>query len=180
MCNFNKQSDESKEIIHLLMKGCAKNVGSENFLLKLLEAIREKKQNRLILSTCRIDSAELTIKWSKIIFKDKIDVLQDVIDSHKGKDEQEFNVLDEKNEKKRKKILNMVKTLTPIEFVVTSKNSVHEGFNFKIFEVIEENQVRINPVFAAMFFCSTEFMKKALKYEKTPATAKISEQEMSL
>ena len=59
----------------------------------------------------------------------------------------------------------MVKTLAPIEFTVSTKNDENgAGFNFKVFQTVENDKVIINPLFAAMFFCSTEYMKKALKY----------------
>lgn len=60
----------------------------------------------------------------------------------------------------------MVKTLAPIEFVVTPQNHKDGlGFSFKVFDIMEEENVTINPIFLAMFFCSAEFTKKALKYD---------------
>lgn len=166
MCNFNKHNEDTKAVMHLLMQKCAQNVGGVNFLLGLIEAMKEKKPNALIDSACKVDSKELNIRWNKIIFKDKFDVLEEVVRSHKSSEGADFNILDSESQKKRKKILNMVKTLSPIEFTVTVKNSQdHAGFNFKIFESVEDEYVKVNPLFAAMFFCSTEYIKKALKYE---------------
>jgi uncharacterized protein YebE (UPF0316 family) len=166
MCNFNKQSDETKALIHLLMAKCADAVGGANFLLGLLEAMKEKKPNPLMYSVCKIDSKEVNIRWNKIVFKDKLDILEDVIRSHKSSEGIGFNILESDSEKKKKKILNMVKTLAPVEFIVTPKDTNNGGgFNFKIFESIEDDCVKINPIFAAMFFCSSEYMKKSLKYE---------------
>ena len=66
---------------------------------------------------------------------------------------------------KRKKILNMVKTLSPIEFAVTPQNpNDGEGFSFGVFDKVEDGCAIINPIFTAIFFCSVEFTKKALKY----------------
>jgi len=60
----------------------------------------------------------------------------------------------------------MVRTLSPIEFIVTPQNHKDgNGFSFKVFETIEDDKVVLNPIFMAMFFCSTEFIKKSLKYE---------------
>ncbi len=166
MCNFNKQNEDTKAFIHILLKKCAKSAGGTNFLLGLLEAIKEKKPNALIYNACKIESKELKITWNKIIFKDKFDVLEEIVRSPKNPENQNSNILENESEKKRKKILNMVKTLAPIEFIVTTKDPEYgEGFTFKIFETIEDNYIKINPIFAAMFFCSTEYMKKALKYE---------------
>lgn len=166
MCNFNQQNDEIKAFNHLLITKCAQSVGGANFLLGLIEAIKEKKPNALIDSACKVDSKELKISWNKIVFKDKFDVLEDVLRSHKSAENQNFNLLDNESQKKKKKILTMVKTLAPLEFKVITKGALNEeGFNFKIFEISNEDNVTINPIFAAMFFCSTEYFKKALKYE---------------
>jgi len=166
MCNFNKHNEDTKALLHLLMKKCAQSVGGANFLLGLIEAMKEKKPNALTGSACKVDSKELAIKWNKIVFKDKFDILEEVLRFHKSSEGIDFNILESENQKKRKKILNMVKTLSPIEFSVTVKNSKdHAGFSFKIFEDVEEGYAKVNPLFAAMFFCSTEYTKKALKYE---------------
>jgi len=165
MCNFNNQDEDTKALIHLFMTKSAKSIGGMNFLLLLLEAIKETKPNALMYKTCYIESEEAIIKWNKIVFKDKLDVLEAIIHSHKSSEANNLNILEADSDKKRKKILNMVKTLAPIEFIVTPKK--HEngtGFKFKVFETIEDNYVKLNPIFIAMFFCSTEYMKKALKY----------------
>ena len=171
MCNFNKHDDKTKELIHLLMTKFAASIGGTNFLLGLLEAMKEKKPNALMLSACQINSKEATIKWNKKVFKDKLDILEDVVRSHKSSEDQNFNILACDSDKKKKKILNMVKAIAPLEFVVTPSDAENgEGFSFKIFEEIENLEdgiVKINPVFAAMFFCSTEYMKKVLKYNIT-------------
>lgn len=166
MCNFNKQNDDEKALMHLLLKKCADSVGGVNFLLGLMEAMKEKKPNPLIYSGCKIESKELVIKWNKIVFKDKFDVLEEIIYSHKSSDGADFNILECESQKKKKKILNMVKTLAPVEFIVATKAEANQnGFDFKIFETIEEDFVKINPIFATLFFCSTDYVKKALKYE---------------
>jgi len=165
MCNFNKQTEETKTLIHLLIKKSADSIGGANFLLNLLEAIKEKKPNALMYKECRINSKEAKLTWNKIVFKDKLDVLEEIIRSKSNAESTDINILDTDNQKKKKKILNMVKTLAPIEFNVVPTNDENgAGFNFKVFETVEENRVTLNPLFVAIFFCSTEYMKKALKY----------------
>ena len=165
MCNFNKYNDDTKALIHLLMTKSADAVGGANFLLGLMEAMKEKKPNPLMLKECKVESKEASIRWNKIVFKDKLDVLEDIIRSHSSSDGIDFNILDEDSQKKKKKILNMVKTLAPIEFTVTPNNQENgSGFNFKIFDDIQDNVAKLNPLFSAIFFCSTEYIKKALKH----------------
>lgn len=166
MCNFNKQNKDTKALIHLFMKKAAENVGGTNFLLALIEAMKSKRPNPLMYKECQISSNNTIIKWNKVVFKDKLMVLEEILLSHKSSENPDFNILADKSDKKRKMILNMVKTLAPIEFIVTPQNpNDGGGFNFKVFESIEDDNVKINPIFIAMFFCSTDFTKRALKYE---------------
>ena len=165
MCNFNIMSSETKGHLHLFMKKSADSIGGTNFFLSLMEAMKEKKTNSLIYKECLVKSPEVTIKWNKIVFKDKFDVLESVIRNHKSSEDNNFNILDVENEKMKKKILNMVKTLAPIEFKITPNDSENgTGFSFKIFESIDKDSVKLNIIFVSMFFCSTDFMKKVLKY----------------
>jgi len=165
MCNFNKQSEDTKALIHLFLTKAAENVGGVNPLLALLEAMKAQKPHALTYRACKIDSDKTVIAWNKIVFKDKHEVLEAILVEHRSSEDPDFNILNSENQKQKKKILNMVKTLAPVEFIVTPKDtSDGGGFNFKVFEKIEDNYVKINPIFVAMFFCSTEFTKKALKY----------------
>ncbi len=165
MCNFNQQNEETKELIHLFMSKAAQNIGGANFLLALIEAMKTKRPHPLMFKACQISSNNTIIKWNKVVFKDKVDVLSDVLQAHKSSENPDFNILANKSDKKRKAILNVVKTLTPIEFVVTPQNENDgAGFNFKVFDKIDNDNVTINPIFLVMFFCSTDFTKKALKY----------------
>lgn len=166
MCNFTKQNQDTKALIHLFMKKAADNVGGTNFLLALIEAMKSKRPNPLMYKEKQISSNNTIIKWNKVVFKDKVDVLEDILLSHRSSEDPDFNILNNDNAKKRKIILNMVKTLAPIEFTVSPQNpNDGAGFNFKVFDTVSEDNVRINPIFVAMFFCSTEFTKKAIKYE---------------
>ena len=166
MCNFNKQSEDTKALIHLFMNKAAENVGGANFLLALVEAMKKQKPNALMFKGCQIASENTIIKWNKVVFKDKVEVLEEILTAHRSSEDPDFNILSEENSKKRKAIVNMVRTLAPVEFIVTPQNhNDGSGFNFKVFETIEDNRVVLNPIFVAMFFCSTEFIKKALKYQ---------------
>ena len=166
MCNFNKQDEDTKGFIHLFLTKGAAAVGGANYLLALIEAIKAKKPAPLLQKGSQIASNNTIIKWNKVIFKDKLTVIENILTLHKTSENPNLNILNEKNEKKRKALLNVIKALSPVEFQVTPQNH-HDGlgFSFKVFDIIDDETVKINPVFVAMFFCSTEFTKKALKYE---------------
>ncbi len=166
MCNFNKQTDETKALIHLFMTKAADNVGGANFLLELIEAMKAKKPYALSEKNSQVASNHTIIKWNKVVFKDKADLIQAILDDHRRSEDPDFNILSEPNAKKRKNILNMVRTLTPLEFTVSPQNpNDGAGFNFKVFESTSDDDVKLNPIFVSMFFCSTEFTKKALKHK---------------
>jgi adenine-specific DNA methylase len=166
MCNFNNQSEETKMLIHLFMEKAAQKVGGMNFLLGLIEAMRTKRPSPLMLKECQIASNNTIIKWNKVVFKDKVDVIEQILVAHKEAQEKDFNILNEENKKKKKNITNMIRALSPIEFVVTPQNpNDGEGFSFQVFDVVDENNVKLNPIFVAMFFCTPEFTKRAIRYE---------------
>ena len=147
------------------MQKAAQNVGGNNFLLLLIEAMKLKKPNALMLKECQVASNNTIIKWNKKVFKDKFEVIEEIVTLHRSSQNPDFNILNHENTKKRKNILNMVKTLAPIEFTVTPQNpNDGGGFNFKVFDNISDDNVQFNPIFVAMFFCSIEFTKKSLKY----------------
>ncbi len=166
MCNFNKQTDETKALIHLFMTKAADNVGGANFLLELIEAMKAKKPYALSEKNSQVASNHTIIKWNKVVFKDKADLIQAILDDNRRSEDPDLNILSEPNAKKRKNILNMVRTLTPLEFTVSPQNpNDGAGFNFKVFESTSDDDVKLNPIFVSMFFCSTEFTKKALKHK---------------
>jgi GTPase Era involved in 16S rRNA processing len=167
MCNFDNQSQETKELLHLFMQKAAKELGGVNFLLSLIEALRNKKPHPLMIRDMQVASNNSIIKWNKVIFKDKVDLLENILIAHRESQEKDFNILSEPNQKKRKNIINMVKTLKPIEFVVTPQNpNDGNGFSFGVFDTVdfEKEIVTLNPIFLAMFFCSVNFTKNAIKH----------------
>ena len=93
MCNFNKQSKDTKALIHLFMTKAAENVGGTNFLLALIEAMKTKKPNPLMFKGCQIASENTIIKWNKVVFKDKVEVLEDILAAHRSSEDPSFNIL---------------------------------------------------------------------------------------
>jgi hypothetical protein len=165
MCNFNKQDEETKAFIALFLQKSAQSIGGTNFLLALIESMKSNRPNALLQKNCKVDSDKAIISWNKVVFKDKFEVLEAILLAHRSAEKPNFNILEEPNQKKRKKILNMVRTLAPVEFIIKPTDAQDgAGFEFKVFEKIEDDYVKINPIFVALFFCSIEFTKKALKY----------------
>ena len=162
MCDFNNLTDEQKLHYHQILLDAANNFGGKNFFLQLLEAIRETKPHPLTSANREFIIGLGGIKWNKVIFKDKIDLLQKA----RTKESEQGNLLPSKEEKQYKKVLNLVRTLKPIVFTVRPERKEDgNGFMFQPFDIIDEETTKLNPLFDALFFCSVETVKKVLNYE---------------
>jgi len=161
MCDFNTLTDEEKKLHHEKLLQCANNFGGKNFFLQLLEAIRETKPHPLIATNSEFNIELGHIKWNKVIFNDKLQLLLKAR-INEGKQD---NLLPLKEEKNYKKVLNLVRALKPIVFHVKPAHKEDgPGFFFQPFDVIDENTTKLNPLFDALFFCSVDAVKKALNY----------------
>ncbi len=162
MCNFKNLSNEEKKLHHEKLLQCANNFGGKNFFLSLLEAIRETKPHPLVAGNSEFIMEFGTIKWNKVIFNDKLQLLQKA----RINESKQNNFLPNKDEKNYKKVLNLVRTLKPIVFHIKPTNKEDgAGFFFQSFDIIDEETTKLNPIFDAIFFCSVENVKAALNYE---------------
>ena len=161
MCDFNNLDESEKEKYHLMMMECADAFGGINFFLQLLEGIRKTTPHPLTAKHSEFKFSRGTVRWEKVIFKDKLTLLFKirVNESERG------NLLPAKDDKEYKNVMNLIRTLSPIEFTVTPKNLKDgDGFTFKPFDKIDEETTLLNPIFDAMFFCSVDTIKKVLSY----------------
>jgi hypothetical protein len=162
MFNFNNLSPEKKENVYQLLTNCANNFGGQNFFLQLLEEIRDTKTHPLCSRHQDFLSEFGTIRWGKTIFNDKIQLIEKVRQSRK----ESANILPKQKEKGYKKVLNMVKTLSPMTFSVRpSLRDSGEGFDFSAFNQIDKDTITLNPIFEALFFANIETVKKILNYK---------------
>jgi len=162
MCDFDALSDEDKRIRHREMLQYAESFGGQNFFLRLIEAIRESKRDPLVAQDSKFDMEIGYIKWNKVIFNDKLQLLQRVRRDEIKRD----NLLPPKDDKSYKKVLNLLRTLKPIVFHVKPKNIEDgRGFFFQAFEIIDKDKTKLNPIFDALFFCSIDNVKRVLNYK---------------
>ena len=162
MCDFNALDDAQKLHYHQILLSAATKFGGKNFFLQLLEAIRESKPHPLIAGNREFTIDLGTIKWNKVIFQDKLQLLLKA----RLNESKQNNLLPDKEDKSYKKVLNLVRTLKPIVFTVRPRNTENgTGLIFQPFEIIDEETTKLNPLFDALFFCSVETVKKILNYE---------------
>ncbi len=162
MCDFNNLTDEEKLHYHTLLTTASNNYGGLNFFLQLLEAIREASPHPLTSRHQDFLFDLGDIRWGKTIFNDKI-LLIEKLRKEKIK---KGNLLNNKEAKEYKKIINLIKTLSPITFSIRpALRDNGEGFDFKAFDRIDEERTILNPIFEAIFFCSIDTVKKILNYK---------------
>ena len=160
MCDFNNLSDSEKAHYQTLLLTCANNYGGVNFFLQLIHALRETSKEPLCSPHQDFLFEFGNIRWGKTIFNDKVQLIEKI------RNEKRSNLLMDKEGKEYKRILNLIRTLSPITFSVRpSFRDDGEGFDFKVFETIDEKTVKLNPIFEAMFFCSESTVKKILTYK---------------
>jgi hypothetical protein len=161
MCDFNNLTDEEQLHYHTILITAANNYGGVNFFLQLLEALREASPHPLTSRHQDFLFDLGNIRWGKTIFQDKVLLIKE----RRLSSTKEESFLPKVDEKKHKKILNLIRTLDPITFSVRPHlRDVGEGFDFKAFET-KGDIIKLNPLFEALFFCSVDTVKKILNHK---------------
>ena len=153
MCDFNNLTEDEKLHYHEILLTSANNYGGKNFFLQLVETLREKQPHPLISAHQDFLFEYGDVRWGKTIFNDKVELIK----ATRTERAKEKSFLPKADKKKYKKILNLIRTLDPITFSVRPNfRDDGEGFDFKAFEKIDEESVRLNPIFEALFFCPVD------------------------
>lgn len=160
MSHFNKLPENKKQELHKNLSNLAQKFGGQNFFLNFLEDIRATKPHPLISPYCDFKSEFADIYWEKVIFKDKLELLQKLRLSESERD----NLLPQPSEKGYKKALNLVKTLRPIVFEIEIEGR-EDIEKIEPFIVISDSKTKLNPIFDAIFFLSLDNVKRILNYK---------------
>jgi len=160
MTDLNILDPADKEKTQNQLRACADAFGGMNFFLQLLEAIRETKPHPLRAHDCEFNCPRGTIKWSKVIYYDKL-VLLMKCRANQGNN---GNLLPPKTAKIYKNVMNLVRTIGPIQFTVKPINKQDgKGFTMHSFDVVDKDLTRLNPIFDVLFFCTVNQVKRMLR-----------------
>ena len=97
------------------------------------------------------------IKWKKVIYKDKVNLLMKIIQDS----EHNQNLIPKKGHAHYKVIKNLVRTVSSIRFEVNPKNNKDgDGFIFNFINIIDENTCRLSFMFEVMFILPVKLIKK--------------------
>ena len=159
MTDYNSLNDATKERLRKQINDCAKSLGGKNYFLQLLEAIRAEHHHPLMAKDLSFRFNHGIIKWKKVIFKDKVQLLIKLLKNN----EINGNLMPKKGDKNYKTIMNLLRTLGPMQFKIKPKNSNDgDGYILHPFDIIDENTSQINFMFEVVFFLPLYIVKKHL------------------
>ena len=164
MCDFNGLSEEEKLNYHNQVSKSAASFGGDNDFIQFLDAMRNTNPHPLTAKNSEFKCKLGTVKWNKVIFKDKLALLTKVRPNEGEND----TLLPGKENKEYKKVMNLLRTIKPITFEVhPADEKAGKGFRVHPFEVIGENITRLDLVFDVLFFCPVDTVKEILDYSET-------------
>ena len=160
MCNFNNLSQDEKDTLKLQLQDIIGKMGGLNFFLSFIEKMRLIKPHPLSARNSKASIERCEISWDKVIFLDKVTLLESTI--KQNRDENGYVIKFNKDDKKSKTIINLIRTLSVINFQFKVSHSI-APIEFKIFNKIDDSSAELNPLFVTLFFCYVNFVKNVLK-----------------
>jgi hypothetical protein len=168
MCPFHHLSSAEKSALRDQLLGYAAAVGGKNAFLKLLETIKRTSPHPLISKTPYLRFPKGVIKWNKTLHRDTLATLSHRLNARQVENQ---NLMVPSTSKEYKNVTNMLRTLAPLNFMVTMNSETDgAGFHFKGFEIINDETTLIDPIFELFFFCPVNVAKKLINFtdKETP------------
>ena len=157
MINYDSMDSDKKQVLKNQLIKNATSLGGKNHFLSLIEAIRMCHPNPLIAKDASFRSEKVLIKWEKVIYKDKVNLLMTLIQ----KSDSNKNFMPEKGDNNYKVIKNLLRTIGPIKFKVNPKNNKDgNGFVFNFIDIIDENTCQLSFMFEVIFILPIRLIKK--------------------
>ena len=161
--NFKDLLEQEKIALHEEIVSCADHLGGQNFLLQLIEDLKDQEQTPLTSKEQKFSFSKGFIKWNKVIYKESYDLLLNTIITQ----EQKGDPFSECTQKEKKRRINMFKALKPVVLTIKPKNHKDgEGFSVNIVEHHSDDSVEVSLMFRILFFHNIAFAKQALSYGK--------------
>tara|TARA_B110001454_G_scaffold60066_2_gene58721 strand:- start:2704 stop:3213 length:510 start_codon:yes stop_codon:yes gene_type:complete len=157
MTNYESLDDEKKlDLKNQVIKN-ATSLGGKNHFLSLIESLRVSHPHPLMSKAASFSFDKGIIKWKKIIFKEKVDLL---IRLSRDND-RDGNLMPKDGERNYKTIINLLRTIGPMEFEIRPKNSKDgDGFVLRPIDIVDDNTCHINFMFEVLFFLPIQLVKK--------------------
>ena len=157
MTNYESLDDEKKlDLKNQVIKN-ATSLGGKNHFLSLIESLRVSHPHPLMSKAASFSFDKGIIKWKKIIFKEKVDLLIRLTRDN----DRDGNLMPKDGDRNYKTIINLLRTIGPMEFEIRPKNSKDgDGFVLRPIDIVDDNTCHINFMFEVLFFLPIQLVKK--------------------
>ena len=157
MTNYDLLDHGKKQDLKNQLIKYATSFGGKNHFLCLIEALRLAHPHPLMAKGACFRFNKGIIKWEKVIFKEKVNLLITLIRDN----DRNNNLMPKEGDRNYKTIINLLRTIGPITFEVRPKNSKDgNGFILRPIEIIDNNTCHINFMFEVLFFLPIQLIKK--------------------
>ena len=157
MTKYDSIDNDKKQVLKNQLVKNASSIGGKNHFLSLIEEIRMARPHPLMSKDASFRINKSSIKWGKVIFKEKVNLLMSLINDN------ESNIIHmpKKSDRKYKIIRNLMNTIGPIKFEVRPKNIKDgDGFTFNLVEIIDKNTCQLSFMFEVLFVLRIKLIKK--------------------
>ncbi len=157
MTNYDSIDNDKKQVLKDQLIKNATSIGGKNHFLSLIEAIRIARPHPLMAKDVSFRFNKGSIKWGKVIFKEKVNLLMSLINDN----DSDIILMPKKGDSKYKIIRNLMNTIGPIKFEVRPKNIKDgDGFTFNFVEIIDKNRCKLSFMFEVLFVLPIKLIKK--------------------
>ena len=157
MTNYDSLDHGKKQDLKNQLIKYATSFGGKNHFLCLIEALRLAHPHPLMAKGACFRFNKGIIKWEKVIFKEKVNLLITLIRDNNRNN----NLMPKEGHRNYKIIINLLRTIGPMKFEVRPKNSKDgDGFILRPIEIIDNNTCRINFMFEVLFILPIQLIKK--------------------
>ena len=157
MTNYDSLDHGKKQDLKNQLIKYATSFGGKNHFLCLIEALRLAHPHPLMAKGACFRFNKGIIKWEKVIFKEKVNLLITLIRDN----DRNNNLMPKEGDRNYKTIINLLRTIGPMKFEVRPKNSKDgDGFILRPIEIIDNNTCRINFMFEVLFILPIQLIKK--------------------
>ena len=157
MDNYDSLDKDKKKDLKIQLTKYASSIGGKNHFLSLIEAIRISRPHPLMAKEACFRFNKGNIKWEKVIFKEKVNLLITLIRNN----EKNNNLMPKDGDKNYKAVMNLLRTIGPMKFEVRPKNSNNgDGFTICPIKIIDKKNCEINFMFEVIFFLPIQLIKK--------------------
>ena len=155
MDDYDSIDNDKKQVLKNQLIKNAASIGGKNHFLSLIESIRMARPHPLFAKDASFRFNKGSIKWGKVIFKDKVNLLMSMAN------DSNMILMPDRDDSNYKIIRNLMNTISPIKFEVKPKNIKDgNGFTFDFVEKFGTKNCQLSFMFEVLFVLPIKSVKK--------------------